>query len=193
MRTNWPIHSGSDAVIAKTKSSMTATIITGIFSAIMCIVLPLVAWAKINNHLPEEMGLTGFIILIVFLSLFALIALAGFISCIKNHFNPRIRFIANKEGIFLDVFTGKGKVFFASWNDILKIEKIEISMGSGGGRYVDTAISIVLSEENAEDLPKIIKGIGSTANSAAFAKSTLDADFDKVFNQLQNMFDIYKK
>ena len=184
----WPKNLNSETITVRWQKGIFPIIVTGIFSVLMSIVIPIVIWARLNNKLPEEMGTLSFIFLITMLLLFTFAAIGGLISSVKNYTNPSIRFIANREGIFMNITFKQREAFFASWHDIEEIKKIEVKMGTGKERYRDIAVGIFLSESSSMNLPKVLRGvIGSGKNYIAFAKGTMDIDLYEIMEKLNCM------
>lgn len=193
MLRSWPESLDSQPVIVRLKTGVLVVMITGIFSVIMSIVIPAVIWARFNHKLPEEIGTAGFVFLITMLLLFGFIAIGGFSSSVKNYLKPGLRFVANREGIFMNITVHGQEAFFVPWNEIVEIRQIEINIAAGGrGRYIDDAIGIFLSETCSEKLPKVIKGvIGSEDNYIAFAQGTIDVALDDMLRKLNSMKRVY--
>jgi hypothetical protein len=189
MLRDWPQASGAGMIEAKWPKNLALVLLTGFFAIGICGLVPLLVYLKSQGQLPEDLVKTNFTVAMVVVGIFGLICLGGFISSVKNYFNPFTRFIANHEGMFMNITLRGQKAFFVAWHDLAKIEKTQIkrTAGRGATHYVD-ALGIFIKDDAAVDVPQVKRGVeNSTDRQINFPEDTLDKDLDQLLQQLNDL------
>ena len=186
----WP-QSVSDDVTARWPKNFSLLVLVGIFATIMSILIPGLIYLYVAGKMPEEIGLLSFLVLMFFVGLFGVACIGGFVSSVKNYRNPFLRFLANSDGLFMNITFQMKDAFFVSWSDIEKIEKtiVKRSMGSGGTQHVDS-LGIFIKNESNIVLPKVMRGVEDcTKNQVNFPEDTLNKDLDGLLAKLNSLKD----
>jgi hypothetical protein len=189
---SWPKILEDDDIAIKWPKNLGLVILLGIFSILFILLIPGLIIMYLNGMVPKEVGLIGFAFVFLIIFLFGLVIIGGFISAIKNQKNPFIRFLANHEGLFMNITFKKKDAFYVSWNDIEKIEKTTIKRSMSRGTMIVDALGIFLKPSSNCTLPKVLRGVEDcTKEQINFAKDTLDYNFDELITKIIIMKDKY--
>jgi hypothetical protein len=180
-----------DDFVIKWPKNIGIVCIVGFFAIALCFLLPLLLLAFLNGKI--NVPAPAFIFAYVILLFFGIVVASAFIFSVRNYINPFVRFLANKEGLFLNItFSGK-KVFFIPWKDVLQIDKSQIKRSTGkGGSYMIDALEI-LFESSKHPLPKVLRCVNkSSEGQLHFAYDTLNMDIDTLVIDLNRFREQYE-
>jgi len=185
----WP-QSASDDVTARWPKNFSLLVLVGIFAAIMSILIPGLIYLYVAGKMPEEIGFLSFIVLMFFMGLFGVACIGGFVSSVKNYRNPFLRFLANSEGLFMNITFKMKDAFFVSWGDIEKIEKTIVKRSMSRGTQNVDSLGVFIKNKSNIVLPKAMRGVeGCTKNQVNFPEDTLDTELDDLLEKLNSLKD----
>lgn len=189
MLREWPKNFDENVIAVKWPRNFGLVVLLGIFAFIFSILIPGLIFLFVTGKMPEDIGLLSFVFVMFFVGLLGFACIGGFISSVKNHINPFLRFLANDEGFFMNITFKKKEAFFLRWNDILKIEKTTVkrSMSSGAVQHVDS-VGIFIKESSGIVLPKVMRSVEDcTKIQINFPGDTLDGNLDEFLTQLNEL------
>lgn len=104
---------------------------------------------------------------------------------------PAVRFIANREGLFLDITTNPKHAFFIPWQDVDRFQVREISdpfWAAGGVKSSSDTLSISFKQSNDNRLPRVVKNVAlATQNEINLNSYTLDISLEEAVSKLSGM------
>lgn len=188
---SWPQSHGPETVIVRWPRNFSMVVILGVFTLVFVVLIPGMLYWYASGNFPSEIGLFSFLLVFLILSLFGFVIIGGFISGIKNYRNPFMRFLADRDGIYLNITFKMKDAFFISWDDIKKIEKTQIkrSMGGSGGTMIIDSVGIFLNPSSSVELPKVMRGVEQcTTQLINFPGDTLNVeDLDGLIKKINKI------
>lgn len=137
---------------------------------------------------------------ITVMTAFGILVLGGFWLCIGYFFLKYLKiilgkrlltFIANREGLFLDISTKSKEAFFIPWKEIngVAVRKVNDPFWHNGGfKTKSDTLSISFTEEVGQRMPKYAKNVAAATKREINLHSTsIDQDLEDAVDRLNAM------
>jgi len=186
----WPDQAGPESVIIRypKKASIANAIVTGIFFLFGALCLSLAFYKYlVAGWTIDKFTALGMIILIIFVSGVGLLMVLNLRNIIKE---GKIRLLASRDGLFLDIVAKGDRAFYLRWEDIEKVEFKTPSdpfWGSGGFKTKGEVLSIAISEKAGETLPAVVKNARASKREIQINSYTLDRPLYEIVKKLRQM------
>jgi len=186
---SWPMLQDNEALIVRypRSGSLANVIVTGMFFLFgaMSLFLGIRSFFQKPTTNMMVFGVVVLAIFVMIVGLFMVLNLRNFIG------ESDVRFVANREGLFLDITTHRNQAFFLSWKDIDKFRIRKVSdpfWGPGGWKTRSDTLSILIKPSANIQLPKIVKNVAAIRRNEINLNSyTLDISLEEAVSKLTEM------